>query len=135
MALIQILIIRWISDLLARIAVAFACWNFLLFLSLKTKRNCGQKRQLYPYVANESTHNVSCFFFFFFLLKTAKSSESIATFYCIKENIDELSPLLLKTRSLIREMRQLIVKRNEPALECTRVIQKDWLKAQWFTKK
>ena len=135
MAFIQILITGWISDLLARIAVQFACWNFLLFLSLKTKRNCGQKRQLYPYVANESTHNVSCFFFFFFLLKTAKSSESIATFYCIKENIDELSPLLLKTRSLIGEMRQLIVKRNEPALECTRVIQKDWLKAQWFTKK
>ena len=80
MALIQILIIRWISDLLARIAVAFACWNFLLFLSLKTKKKC----QLYPYVANESTHNVSLFFFFF-LLKTAKSSESIATFYCIKE--------------------------------------------------
>ena len=46
MTLIQILI-----------AVAFACWNFLLFLSLKTKNNCGQKRQLYPYVANESTHN------------------------------------------------------------------------------
>ena len=78
---------------------------------------------------------LAVFFFFLFLLKTAKSSESIATFYCIKENIDELSPLLLKTRSLIREMRQLIVKRNEPALECTRVIQKDWLKAQWFTKK
>ena len=83
MALIQILIIGWISDLLARIAVAFACWNFLLFLSLKTKKKGGgQKRQLYPYVANESTHNVSLFFF---LLKTAKSSESIATFYCIKE--------------------------------------------------
>ena len=83
MVLIQILIVGWISDLLARIAVAFACWNFLLFLSLKTKKKGGggQKRQLYPYVANESTHNVSLFF----LLKTAKSSESIATFYCIKE--------------------------------------------------
>ena len=71
MVLIQILIIGWISDLLARIAVAFACWNFLLFLSLKTKKKKGgggQKRQLYPYVANESTHNVSLFFF-------AKNSE------------------------------------------------------------
>ena len=64
MVLIKILIIGWISDLLARIAVAFACWNFLLFLSLKTKKKGGggQKRQLYPYVANESTHNVSLFF-------------------------------------------------------------------------
>ena len=63
MALIQILIIGWISDLLARIAVAFARWNFLLLLSLKTQKNCGQKRQLYPYVANESIHNVSRVFF------------------------------------------------------------------------
>ena len=39
-----------------RIAIAFACWNFLLILSLKTIKNfSGQMRQLYAYVANEST--------------------------------------------------------------------------------
>ena len=40
-----------------RIAVAFACWNFLLFSIPKTiKNSSGQLRQLYAYVADESTH-------------------------------------------------------------------------------
>ena len=39
-----------------RIALAFACWKFLLFLSLKTIKNPNrQTRQLYAYVANESS--------------------------------------------------------------------------------
>ena len=85
MVLIQILIIGWISDLLARIAVAFACWNFFIVFKLNNqkKRGGGGKSVSYTrMLANESIHNVSLFFF---LLKTAKSSESIATFYCIKE--------------------------------------------------
>ena len=53
-----------------------------------------------------------------------------------KGNLDVLSPLLLKTRSLT-ELRQLIesnVKGNEAPLKFTSVIQEDWLKAQWFTE-
>ena len=39
-----------------RIALAFACWKFLLFLGLKTIKNPNrQTRQLYAYVANESS--------------------------------------------------------------------------------
>ena len=82
MVLIQILIIGWISDLLARIAVAFACWNFLLFLSLKTKKKIVGKSVSYTRMLQM---NLPTMLAFFFLLKTAKSSESIATFYCIKE--------------------------------------------------
>ena len=83
MVLIQILIIGWISDLLARIAVAFACWNFLLFLSLKTKKKKGGGKSVS--YTRMLQMNLPTMLAFFFLLKTAKSSESIATFYCIKE--------------------------------------------------
>ena len=131
MALIQILIIGWISDLLARIAVAFARWNFLLFLSLKTKKIVG-KSVSYTRMLQM---NLSTMLAGFFLAKNSEVEEIHRDFLLHKGNLDELSPLLLKTRSLIQEMRQLIVKGNEPALECTSVIQKDWLKAQWFTKK
>ena len=38
------------------IAVTFACWNFLLILSLKRiKNSIGRMQQLYTYDANEST--------------------------------------------------------------------------------
>ena len=84
MVLIQILIIGWISDLLARIAVAFACWNFLLFLSLKTKKKRGGGGKSVSYTRMLQM-NLPTMLAFFFWLKTAKSSESIATFYCIKE--------------------------------------------------
>ena len=48
----------WIHLQHTRIAVAFARWHFLLFLSLKTIKNAsGQMRQLSGYVANESTHS------------------------------------------------------------------------------
>ena len=41
----------WIYLQHTLIAVASACWNFLLFLSLKTIENSiGQMRQLYVYV-------------------------------------------------------------------------------------
>ena len=41
-----------------RIAVAFACWNFLLVFSLQTiKSSSGQMRRLYVYIVNESTLN------------------------------------------------------------------------------
>ena len=40
------------------IGVSFSRWNFLLLLSLKTiKNSSGQMRQLYAYVAHESTLN------------------------------------------------------------------------------
>ena len=45
-----------------RTAVAFACWNRLLFVGLKTITNAsGQMRQPYVYVANESTQRISFF--------------------------------------------------------------------------
>ena len=67
-------------DSFCNIAVAFACWNVLLFLRLKTKDLFGQIWQLYAYVANESSQNVSRL-----MRETAKPSDSVATFYCIKE--------------------------------------------------
>ena len=54
-----------------------------------------------------------------------------------KGNLDVVSPLMLKTRSLT-ELRQLIesnVKGNEADLNCTSVIREVRPKAQWFTKK
>ena len=40
-----------------RIAVEFARWHFLLFLSLKTIKNSNRQiRRLYAYAANDSTH-------------------------------------------------------------------------------
>ena len=70
MVLIQILIIGWISDLLARIAVAFACWNFLLFLSLKTKKKGGGGKSV-SYTRMLQTNLPTMLAFFFF----AKNSE------------------------------------------------------------
>ena len=58
-----------------------------------------------------------------FLAKNSEVELIHRDFLLHKGNLDELSPLLLKTMSLVQEMRQLIVKRNEPALECTSVIQ------------
>ena len=70
MVLIQILIIGWISDLLARIAVAFACWNFLLFLSLITeKKGGGAKASAIPVCWQTNLPTMLAFFFF------AKNSE------------------------------------------------------------
>ena len=69
------------AGFICNIAVAFACWNFLLFLRLRTKDPfCGRIRQLYAYVANESSQNVSRL-----MLETAKPSDSLATFYSIEE--------------------------------------------------
>ena len=48
-------LLGWIHLQHTRIAVAFACWDFLLFLGLKTiKTSNKQIRQLYAYVAYES---------------------------------------------------------------------------------
>ena len=56
-----------------RTAIAFACWNLLLFVGLKTITNAsGQMRQPYAHVANESTQTISfvvCLFFFSLSLK------------------------------------------------------------------
>ena len=48
-------LLGWIHLQHTRIAVAFACWDFLLFLGLKTiKTSNRQMRELYAYVADES---------------------------------------------------------------------------------
>ena len=80
MALIQSLIflIGWIHLQHSCRICLLEC--FIVF-KLKNKRPfCGQIRQLYAYVANEFTQNVSRL-----MLETAKPSDSVATFYCIKE--------------------------------------------------
>ena len=51
----------WIHLQLTRIAVAFARWNFLSFLSLKTKKFQREMRELYAYVAIESTQTQTVF--------------------------------------------------------------------------
>ena len=49
-----------------RTAIAFACWNLLLFVGLKTITNAsGQMRQPYAHVANESTQRMALLFVFF----------------------------------------------------------------------
>ena len=60
-----------------RTAIAFACWNLLLFVGLKTITNAsGQMRQPYAHVshvANESTQRISfvvIVVFFFSLFKS-----------------------------------------------------------------
>ena len=53
-----------------RTAIAFACWNLLLFVGLKTRTNAsGQMRQPYAHVANESTQRISFVVFFSLSLK------------------------------------------------------------------
>ena len=53
-----------------------------------------------------------------------------------KGNVDVVSPLLSKTRSLTesRQLTERNVKGNEAPLKFTSVIQEVCLKAQWFTK-
>ena len=71
MVLIQILIIGWISDLLARIAVAFACWNFFIVFKLNNqkKRGGGAKASAIPVCWQTNLSTMLAFFFF------AKNSE------------------------------------------------------------
>ena len=53
-----------------RTAIAFACWNLLLFVGLKTRTNAsGQMRQPYAHVANESTQRRALLLFFSLSLK------------------------------------------------------------------
>ena len=61
-------------------AIAFACWNLLLFVGLKTITNAtGQMQQPYAHVANESTQRISFVVVFFFSLFKSPGGHAI---YC-----------------------------------------------------
>ena len=54
-------------------AIAFACWNLLLFVGLKTRTNAsGQMRQPYAHVANEFNQRISFVVVFFSLSLKAR---------------------------------------------------------------
>ena len=56
-----------------RTAIAFACWNLLLFVGLKTRTNAsGQMRQPYAHVANEFNQRISFVVVFFSLSLKAR---------------------------------------------------------------
>ena len=56
-----------------RTAIAFACWNLLLFVGLKTITNAsGQMRQPYAHVANESTQRIALLLLFSSLFLKAR---------------------------------------------------------------
>ena len=56
-----------------RTAIAFACWNLLLFVGLKTRTNAsGQMRQPYAHVANEFNQRIALLLLFFSLFLKAR---------------------------------------------------------------
>ena len=80
-------VLGWIHLQRTRIAVAFACWNFKLFLSPKTLTNSsGQMRQLYACVANESTLTV---------IDHYRNNDAVTRFYSGRYRAYENSPICL----------------------------------------
>ena len=63
-----------------RTAIAFACWNTLVFLGLKTITNSsGQMRQPYAFVANEFNQRIRFAVVHFFALFKSPGGHAI---YC-----------------------------------------------------